>query len=248
MKFFSKIENKVKRKPKPEAPPPITLPVEPVGPGIPWYDPVEPTPLIGPTELEAPPSTRVQERVIDASEFAPSRAQNGSPIRPQHASGPTYAERERQARFDAEQRREAEERRTERIIAERKDNASTRNVRRLRRLIREKYQLDVYIWNKRYVQRALRPHILQQATKSDAILQEIIFIVNEWTRDAFEDPEEWRLAKKIQEELERGGSQTMLWADLPPWDERRENGEYVAAGVADSPHSQTGRNEVVAWA
>ena len=104
---------------------------------------------------------------------------------------------------------------------QRMHNASTQNIRRLRGLIREKYRLDVYVWNKRGVQKAMRPTIKQEAWKSDAILQEILFIVNAWREDQFAADGAWELANKIKDMLTESEDQHLLWRDVEPWDEKR---------------------------
>jgi len=102
-------------------------------------------------------------------------------------------------------------------------NASAASVRRLRGLIREKYRLDIYVWNKREVQKANRKIIMKDCLKADALLQEIYWIVNAWEESLFE-PEEWKVAKKIKEALSKQEDHA-VWGDLPPWD-RHVHGEY----------------------
>ena len=127
---------------------------------------------------------------------------------------------ERQNLLIAEQkeRAEAEERRYKRD-----QNASVGCVRHLRGLMREKYRLDIYVWSMREVQKADREIIEKDCAKADAILQEIYFIVNAWEEDQFE-PEEWKIANKIKDNLTVNASKHAIWGDLPPWD-RHVNGE-----------------------
>ena len=106
-------------------------------------------------------------------------------------------------------------------LLDRERNASRQTVRKLRELIRERYRLDVYVWSKRKVAKGNRKVIMVQCRKSDAILQEIYFIVNAWEEDLF-DPEDWKVAKKIKEGLSQQ-DQHAVWGDLPPWD-RKESG------------------------
>lgn len=94
--------------------------------------------------------------------------------------------------------------------------ASKDTVRRLRELIRERYRLDIYIWSKRKVKRANRKIIEVKCEKSDAILQEIYFIVEAWEEDLFE-PEDWKVARKIKESILQK-DQHAIWGDIPPWD------------------------------
>lgn len=124
-----------------------------------------------------------------------------------------------ESRWLAEQKQEAELRKQ---MLERQQNASKDTVRRLRELIRERYRLDIYIWSKRKVKRANRKIIEAKCEKSDAILQEIYFIVEAWEEDLFE-PEDWKVARKIKESILQK-DQHPIWGDIPPWD-RGEDGE-----------------------
>lgn len=120
---------------------------------------------------------------------------------------------------DAAQRQRTE---ADKRILERKRNASAESVRRLRELIREKYRLDIFVWKERDALEADRDIIMAEYAKADRILQEIYFIVNAWDEDLF-DAEEWKVAKKIRESLEKT-DQHAIWGDIPPWD-RPETGE-----------------------
>lgn len=128
----------------------------------------------------------------------------------------------------------------ERRNLERQQNASTDNVRRLRELIRERYALDLYVWEKRNVRRANRKKIEPKCKKADSILQEIYFIVNTWEEDLF-DKEEWEMVKRIKAGLsakqqENGESgEPAIWGDLPPWDRRDVTEGAARLGVAEAP-------------
>ena len=127
------------------------------------------------------------------------------------------------------------QRNEERRILERRRNASADNVRRLRALIRERYALDLYVWEKRNVPKASRKRIEPSCKKADAILQEIYFIVNDWDEDLFDD-QEWQIVKRIKAGLstrpmEDGESgEPAIWGDLAPWD-RRDDAEQRSRAI-----------------
>ena len=129
------------------------------------------------------------------------------------------------------------QRNEERRILERRRNASADNVRRLRALIRERYALDLYVWEKRNVPKASRKRIEPSCKKADTILQEIYFIVNDWDEDLF-DEQEWQVVKRIKAGLftrpmENGESgEPAIWGDLAPWDRRDDAGMTPNIGRA----------------
>ena len=136
-------------------------------------------------------------------------------------------QRLREERRLQEERRVEEERRLEeeRHRMFRQQIASTESVRRLRDLVRQRYQQDIYIWSKRGVQRADRKLIQKECEKADRILGEIYFIVDAWEEDQFEKRDEWYLAKAIKDSLSHR-DQHATWGDVPPWD-RGANGEIL---------------------
>ncbi|KAJ9653454.1 hypothetical protein H2198_007350 [Neophaeococcomyces mojaviensis] len=111
---------------------------------------------------------------------------------------------------------------------ERERNASAENVRRLRELIRQKYALDLYVWQKRNVAKANRKKILPKCEEADRIYQEIIWIVNAWSEHQF-DAEEWMMVRKIQtallcKQLPNGESnEPAYWDNLKPWERRDDS-------------------------
>ncbi|KAK5116992.1 hypothetical protein LTR62_006713 [Meristemomyces frigidus] len=105
--------------------------------------------------------------------------------------------------------------------ARREQNASKESVRQVRRLIREKYRLDIYLWGKRTVQKSVKPTIMEKCKKADDILKRIIFIVDDWTEELFDEGDEWELAKMIKRGIPRPGDDHVLWETSPPWDKAR---------------------------
>jgi len=89
------------------------------------------------------------------------------------------------------------------------------NLRELRELIREKYALDVHIWNNRRVRKPVRPEIEKKMEKADAILKQIHEIVRSWEPSDQWDTGEWELAVEIREKLLEGGKRK--WSENPPW-------------------------------
>lgn len=96
-----------------------------------------------------------------------------------------------------------------------KNNASSQSVCRLRSLIREKYALDVEVWDKRDVQQAVRPYLMEKAMRSDEIMREILNIVSAWDERHFESAE-WMLATQIKTSL-LPASKHQFWEISPPW-------------------------------
>lgn len=178
----------------------------------------------GPAELEARRTAIVPGRVIESNEYALEPGQRG--IEPPVLNPTTYHivnNHPALASRDTTRGDQTDERRIR--------QTSITSIRELRGLIREKYRRDVYVWSKRGVQVAMRPVILAEAKKSDALLSTILAIVKTWDKEAFE-PEEWRLAHKIKENLIKSEDQYVLWKHSPPWDPKRlETGEEVVDDV-----------------
>lgn len=89
-------------------------------------------------------------------------------------------------------------------------------LRRLRDLIRTRYQMDIYIWSLRGVQKADYEDVIEEGKKADAVLQEIYSIINTWEENGWTQ-EEWRVARKIIESFQE--SNPRIWQDNPPWNE-----------------------------
>lgn len=123
-----------------------------------------------------------------------------------------------------ERRREEEKQRAAREL--RQQSASTQTIRQLRDLIREKHRLDHYVWNKRGVLSADRPIIMEDCGRADVALKQIYDIVGAWGPDQFRDQEEWLVAKRIKDSInrQRERDQHPDWCSIPPW-ERDDNGE-----------------------
>jgi hypothetical protein len=98
---------------------------------------------------------------------------------------------------------------------EMRHDSSRESVRKARQLIRERYQLDLYVWNKRGVLEANRPYVMESCIKADKILQEVYLIVGSWEQEVF-DPKEWEVAKTIKDILSHT-ERHAIWQTLPPW-------------------------------
>ncbi|GIZ45564.1 hypothetical protein CKM354_000872400 [Cercospora kikuchii] len=96
-----------------------------------------------------------------------------------------------------------------------KDNSSAQAVRRLRALIREKFAIDVEVWENRNMQGPMRRILMAKAARSDEVMKEILDMVSAWNRSDFKQ-EEWILAQQIKERL-LSNEQYRSWESLPPW-------------------------------
>lgn len=110
------------------------------------------------------------------------------------------------------QRQEAETRRLEQLRM-----STPETLRRLRELIRARYELDLYIWSCKGVQKTDQQIVIRDGQKADAILKEIRDIVNTWEESEW-DPAEWKVARMIKERLYTG--EQRIWEGNPPWNER----------------------------
>lgn len=172
----------------------------------------------GPAELEARRPNIVPGRVIQRNEHAVEPGQRGIEP-PQSNPSPYNVINNHLASSNTTRGNQTEDRRIR--------QTSTTSIRELRGLIRDKYRRDVYVWSKRGVQVAMRPVILAEAKRSDALLSTILAIVKTWDRDSF-GPEEWQLARKIKMNLIESEGRYVLWKDSPPWDPKRlEMGEEI---------------------
>ena len=109
------------------------------------------------------------------------------------------------------QKKEREQRRLERLKL-----TSPEALRKLRDLIRTRYQLDMYIWSLRGVRGPDRPLVVEKMEKADAVLMEIFTMVDTWEEnDRIWTAEEWRLAQKIKERIQAEGKR--WWVNNPPF-------------------------------
>jgi hypothetical protein len=118
----------------------------------------------------------------------------------------------------------AQERETQRLQSlrelrnKRLKSTEPENLRTLRDNVRRKYQLDIAIWADRGVRRPDRPLVEKKMEEADALLDEILQIVNTWEKsdNVFTDAE-WELAEEIKKRLLVDGKRR--WAGNPPWGE-----------------------------
>ncbi|KAK3679079.1 hypothetical protein LTR78_001532 [Recurvomyces mirabilis] len=130
--------------------------------------------------------------------------------------------RAKQRNLEAAEEKEKQERlAAEEVLIFRKQNASVKNVRHVRDLIREKYRLDIEVWRRKRVQVDARFKIEEDARKADAILEEIVSIVSDWDNDVFDTPEEWEMAEEIKNGIPKLDEPYVLWRTSPPWDPSR---------------------------
>ena len=89
-------------------------------------------------------------------------------------------------------------------------------IRDLGELIRKRYELDVEIWDLRYVKPRDRPVVEDMMRRSDATLRKIRGTIHAWdSPDAFESHKDWTKLQEIKVRIEADGKR--LWADNPPW-------------------------------
>lgn len=114
-------------------------------------------------------------------------------------------ERQRQTELQAQEH--------QRQIRLRRSNPES--LRRLRGLIRQRYEKDINVWNRRNVLQADRDLVMTEGRKADLLLVEIKQIVECWNKaDGWTD-EEWKVAKRIKECLAHGDQR--MWEEHPPW-------------------------------
>jgi hypothetical protein len=91
-------------------------------------------------------------------------------------------------------------------------------LRRLRDLVRARYQLDTEIWSLKGARRPDRPIVLEKMEKADAVLMEIITIVETWgeNHNAWTE-QEWVLARAVKERVLADGKR--WWENNPPWND-----------------------------
>ncbi|KAH7070303.1 hypothetical protein FB567DRAFT_554805 [Paraphoma chrysanthemicola] len=100
------------------------------------------------------------------------------------------------------------------------------DIRHLRKQLQLRYALDMQIWNNGYnAKKFMRPPIEVQMRKSDALLESIIKMVNDWDNAAFFSAADYKTFCEIKRRLNEGGKR--YWKDNPPWpdDGRQELGE-----------------------
>ncbi|KAF2117304.1 hypothetical protein BDV96DRAFT_23797 [Lophiotrema nucula] len=101
-------------------------------------------------------------------------------------------------------------------LHDRISQASPATLRDLRELIRKRYKLDIDIWSLRGVRVPDRPVVKEKMEQSDAILDEILAMVETWgdNGETFED-EERKKMQMVKARLKGPGKRN--WATHPPW-------------------------------
>lgn len=156
-------------------------------------------------------------------------------IRAEQEQQAIRAEQERKAiRAEQERRRvelkrekeNAKQQLREKQMQEKRQNASAENINHLRGLMRERYRLDVWIWNHRDTPEANRPFIFEVCIKADEVLNQICSIVKQWDPSDFggQESEEWRMADAIKATVLDHG-QRVMWTQMPPWELNDDEGD-----------------------
>lgn len=91
-------------------------------------------------------------------------------------------------------------------------------MRNLRELIRQRYAVDLEIWNMRKVRNRDRPKVEEMMVRADALLAQIRATVNSMDdREYFANDEEYKKFKQIKTRIMSEGKRT--WENNPPWND-----------------------------
>ena len=123
---------------------------------------------------------------------------------------------EQQRRQDHENVRREQERKR---AIQKEQNCSRESVGRLRKLLRDRYRLDVWIWSRRRTPQGNQHLILKKCEEANDILQQIYAIVSDWDEPSFrnaDEPDEWKMAEAIKKIVE-DKDQHVDWVKTPPW-------------------------------
>ena len=113
-------------------------------------------------------------------------------------------------------RREELESQRRREIEVKRMATSPEALQHLRELVRQRYELDMEIWQKRDVAVRDRPVIEQRMLRADMLLKEIQDTVRAWNIDEeVWTVEEIKLATEIRDRLLKDGKRN--WRRQPPW-------------------------------
>jgi hypothetical protein len=128
------------------------------------------------------------------------------------------ATRRRHEIAEQERERQDSERREQEEKAARMRMVSPETLRELRELLRTRYELDIKIWNLRKVRKPDRPVVEEKMERSDAVLGEIMNIIQAWDgSESSWTAGEWEQAQEIISRIEAEGKRE--WAGNPPWEE-----------------------------
>jgi hypothetical protein len=99
-----------------------------------------------------------------------------------------------------------------------RQKVSPEELRDLHELIKQRYELDVWIWSHRKCYPADRWKVRKEMDRADEILARITNLMHLWdTADVWETMEDWRKLRDVKRRLEEGGKRE--WASHPPWEE-----------------------------
>ncbi|KAH0548625.1 hypothetical protein GP486_007831, partial [Trichoglossum hirsutum] len=91
-------------------------------------------------------------------------------------------------------------------------------IRQLAELVRNRYELDIKIWQLRDAQHHDRPVIKEIMRRSDATLIKIRHTIESWDRrDIFDSDDDWAKFKDIQFRVTTGRKR--IWTENPPWND-----------------------------
>lgn len=126
-------------------------------------------------------------------------------------------EKMRKDREEKEAKRQAKVREDKRMAKLRM--TSPDSLRRLRQLMRRKYELDLAIWSDRKCRLPDRPYVEADMEEADAVLHEILTVVSSWgdNSDNQWQKHEWELASDVYNRLQEEGKR--WWHNNPPYEE-----------------------------
>lgn len=131
---------------------------------------------------------------------------------------------------------------------EKKAAISSEELFLLREHLRTRHSLDGEIWSLRHVRQPDRPVVEDRMEEADAVLHQIVAVVQSWNRESSEswNAEEWVLAEEIQKRLLADGKR--WWVGNPPWMESSSkiNGEDRRKGLNEEETKQETKQETIA--
>jgi hypothetical protein len=163
-----------------------------------------------------------RESALKQQQLEHARIQEQWRLADEQRARATYEQRERERIAKQEQDKElaAKQQRLERRQKRMKET-TPKALSELRNLIRERYQLDIEIWNLKGARKPDRPYVEEKMEKADAVLMEILTRVGSWTEnEGTWTQDEWRTAQIIRSRLLADGKRQ--WKNNPPWNEKSE--------------------------
>jgi len=134
----------------------------------------------------------------------------------------SYEQKERDEKMRKDREEKAAKRQAkvrENMRMEKFRMTSPDSLRRLRQLMRRKYELDLAIWSDRKCRLPDRPYVEADMEEADSVLHEILTAVSSWgdNSDNQWQKHEWEMASEIYARLQEEGKR--WWHNNPPYEE-----------------------------